>query len=602
LLATLATGVLFVFAEVKQSAVSAARQRLQLISRQLADLVSPGIPRRVATLRATATERAVLAVFAAPADSTTRSAALATLDELRTPAEPELAIALWRADGEMLLESGRFPTGAVASPSGRAIDEALLPDSAGVGPFFTIGSEAFYWVAAPVRRGGQMLGWLGELRRLGSANTARQVEALIGNGIGVFFANTTRGPWIALDGSLAEPPASWPFTGEQEYQRAPDGAHHGYATTLPGTPWAVVVEQPDKLILARPFTVLRRSTLAAILLGIAGAMGAWVISRSITHPVRELRLAAEAIARGDYARRIQLRRGDELGVLAESFNWMAAQVESTHDALRQQFEAVQSLADDLEHANRRLERAIGEAEDASRAKDQFLATMSHEIRTPINAILGYTELLRLGVAGPLTAGQEEQLDRLQVSGHHLLDLVDQVLDFARIEAGTLAVEQASARTADAIHTALTVVGPQAAARGVTFSSLCGPECSLAYLGDPPRVHQILVNLLGNAIKFTAPGGQVTVRCAPCDQDGREEESGAWVCLVVEDTGVGIPPERLADIFEPFVQVESGYTRRHGGAGLGLAISRRLAHAMGGELSVESELGRGSRFTLRLRRG
>jgi signal transduction histidine kinase len=594
--------VIFAYAEVEQSAVAAARQRLQLISRQLADLVTPGVPRRVATLKERAAAPAVRALFLAPADSAARAAALASAANLRSVAESELPIAIWSTDGTVLAESGVFPKGAITSPSGRATDPTLLPESAGVSQFFGIGSQAYYWVAAPVERGGQRLGWLGELRQAGSAGVAQQIETLIGSGIEVYFANTAAGLWVSLDGTLSQSPPAWPFTAEQEYSRPSKGDYLGYATPLTGTPWAVVVEQPERAIMERPYTVLRRSVIASVLLAIAGAAGAWVISRGITRPLRELRLAANAVARGDYARRIQLRRGDELGVLAESFNWMAEQVQSTHDVLRQQFETAQSLADDLEHANRRLERAIADAEDASRTKDQFLATMSHEIRTPINAILGYTELLRLGVAGTLNEGQEAQLERLEISGRHLLDLVDQVLDFARTEAGTLPVEQQSASISDSAQTALTVVGPQAAARGVELGSACVPESGLTYLGDAPRVHQILVNLLGNAIKFTEPGGKVTLRCTSCDQEGRAEEKGQWVCLAVEDTGMGIPPERLADIFEPFVQVESGYTRRHGGAGLGLAISRRLAHAMGGELSAESEPGRGSRFTLRLRRG
>jgi signal transduction histidine kinase len=224
--------------------------------------------------------------------------------------------------------------------------------------------------------------------------------------------------------------------------------------------------------------------------------------------------------------------------------------------------------------------------------------MSHEIRTPINAIIGYTDLLQMGISGPMTEAQQAQLERIRRSGQHLTGLVDQVLDLARIESGTLAVERSAAPVGEAVDTAIAVLQPQAEGKRVALVNACRATEELSYLGDPQRVIQILVNLLANAIKFTPEGGQVTVRCARSearqDHDGAE---GPWIRLDVEDTGVGIAPEQRERIFEPFVQVESGYTRRHGGAGLGLSISLQLARSMGGELSMRSEAGHGSTFTL-----
>ncbi|HET7320919.1 MAG TPA: HAMP domain-containing sensor histidine kinase, partial [Longimicrobiaceae bacterium] len=306
--------------------------------------------------------------------------------------------------------------------------------------------------------------------------------------------------------------------------------------------------------------------------------------RSITGPLGVMRRAAEAIARGDYSRRIELHRSDELGVLAGSFDWMASHVESTHDALRQQYETASALAVDLERANQ--------------AKSDFLATMSHEIRTPINAIIGYTDLLQMGLSGPVTEEQQVQLERIRLSGQHLSGLVNQVLDLARIEAGTLQVEHSVASASDAVETALTMLEPQAEEKKVEMSGECDTEARLAYMGDAQRVNQILMNLLSNAIKFTEPGGRVTLHCEPTSEPlPRDGATGSWVRFRVEDTGVGIAPEQLERIFEPFVQVESGYTRRHSGAGLGLAISLQLARSMGGDLSVNSVEGEGSCFTL-----
>jgi signal transduction histidine kinase len=179
-----------------------------------------------------------------------------------------------------------------------------------------------------------------------------------------------------------------------------------------------------------------------------------------------------------------------------------------------------------------------------------------------------------------------------------MGLVDQLLDFARIESGTLRMERHAASAGEAVETALTVLRPQAERKGVALSSACDGDPAARYLGDPQRVEQIVVNLLSNAIKFTPPGGRASVGCRGGDgTPAPHSRGGRWVRVMVEDTAAGIEPEQLERIFEPFVQVESGYTRRHEGTGLGLAISQRLARSMGGELSVVSEPGRGSCFTL-----
>jgi signal transduction histidine kinase len=239
------------------------------------------------------------------------------------------------------------------------------------------------------------------------------------------------------------------------------------------------------------------------------------------------------------------------------------------------------------------------AEAASRAKSHFLATTSHEIRTPINAIIGYTELLELGIPGPLTPDQRTYLERVRLSSRHLLGVVNQVLDVSKIEAGRMVVRVRPAGADDAAAAATALVETQAQARGVALTSACAGVGDVAYLGDPDRVEQILVNLLTNAVKFTEPGGSVTLTCGgarvPATDAEVEPHDRGWMYYRVEDTGIGIPPDRLASVFEPFVQVEQGHTRVHQGTGLGLTISRRLARMMGGDVTVRSTPGEGSTF-------
>ena len=270
------------------------------------------------------------------------------------------------------------------------------------------------------------------------------------------------------------------------------------------------------------------------------------------------------------------------------------------------------LLADAEAARRQAESARVEAEAANRAKSQFLAVMSHELRTPLNAIGGYAELMEMGIRGPVTEQQREDLHRVQSSQRHLLGLINEVLNYAKLETGAVRYDVVSVSVRDALAGAEALVSPQAQAKGLTLVVVgCAPEVTVR--ADAEKLRQIVVNLLSNAIKFTAHGGRVALRCdvVPNDvaaDDARandlsaEAAAGKCIRVHVQDTGMGIAADQLHRIFEPFVQVRSNLTRTAEGTGLGLAISRDLARAMGGDVTVESEEGTGSTFTLTLPAG
>jgi PAS domain S-box-containing protein len=236
-------------------------------------------------------------------------------------------------------------------------------------------------------------------------------------------------------------------------------------------------------------------------------------------------------------------------------------------------------------------RRVAESASANVAKSGFLTAMSHELRTPLNAIGGYTELLTLGLGGPITPEQLDYLERIRRSQQHLLGIISDLLNFSRIEAGHLTYEILPVPLSNVIEGVISLVEPQAAAKTISLET-DRTDSNCLVLGDRAKVDQILLNLLSNAIKFTGPDGTVRVACS---------ESVDTASIEVIDTGAGIPAEKLEAIFEPFVQLGRSLSSAHEGTGLGLAISRELARAMNGDLTVSSTEGSGSTFRLTLPR-
>jgi PAS domain S-box-containing protein len=261
------------------------------------------------------------------------------------------------------------------------------------------------------------------------------------------------------------------------------------------------------------------------------------------------------------------------------------ELHSLTDALRRQAKELESRTRDAEDARQR-------ADDANRIKSQFLAAMSHELRTPLNAIGGFTDLIDMGLAGPVSAQQHEHLERIRRSQVHLLGIINDILNFSRIEAGQIQYDLEPVPVHEIIGAVAQLIEPQASRKNVRFDhTVCPPDVFM--LADRSKVEQIMLNLLSNAIKFTEAKGSIVLSC--------RWQNRTDVALVVRDTGVGIPNDQLDSIFEPFVQVGRSLSSTAEGTGLGLAISRDLARGMAGDITVTSAVGEGSEFVVTLPR-
>jgi signal transduction histidine kinase len=357
-----------------------------------------------------------------------------------------------------------------------------------------------------------------------------------------------------------------------------------WATVRP-VGWKVFVEQPESAAFAPVRGKIWRTALLLAAFLAVGVGLSVMLARRLVRPVQQIRTAAASIGAGAYDERIELRRRDELGGLADELNGMAASLQAS----------VQSLEQRVEERTRELETALAERDEkshlleiASRHKSEFLANMSHELRTPLNAIIGFSQVLRQRLFGPINEKQEEYLDDILSSGHHLLSLINDVLDLSKVEAGQVELEVASFSLREALERGVVMVREPASERGVAVALELAPDVGVVE-GDERRLRQVVFNLLSNAVKFTPEGGRIVVA---------SERVDGTVQVSVTDTGPGIVAEDRERIFEEFRQTDVGVQQGEG-TGLGLALSKRLVELHGGRIWVESEPGHGSRFVFTL---
>lgn len=364
-----------------------------------------------------------------------------------------------------------------------------------------------------------------------------------------------------------------------------------------------------RLVMTQP-TLMRQLTIylgMSVCVLLASILLAYIFSlfsqRFITMPVLELQGTMEHVAvTGDYSIRARTASKDELGQLAQGFNEMLGRIQGQDNELRSHRERleenVRSRTRELSEANQILQRTVGElrlardrAEAANQAKMQFLANISHEIRTPMNGVLGVAEILD---HSPLSDRQRQLLQALRQSGADMMVIINDLLDFSKLEAGKFSLHISTFNLHQLLDNCITAFAPQARAKALELVCITSPEVPALIQSDPDRLRQILVNLIGNALKFTASGSIVL-------NVSLEEEEGTqgWLLISVRDTGIGIPASALDKIFSPFTQADETMTRTHGGTGLGLTIVHQLLGLLEGSISVHSTEGHGSEFIVRI---
>jgi signal transduction histidine kinase len=349
--------------------------------------------------------------------------------------------------------------------------------------------------------------------------------------------------------------------------------------------WYLIVDEARSEALRPVYAAaLRYGLMVLCALGVAVLTGL-LLARRMVRPIASLRAGAARLGAGQLEEPIVVHTGDELEELAQEFNGMADELRRSHAMLEQR---VEERTRDLSEALAHNAGLLRELELASENKSAFLAGMSHELRTPLNAVIGFSQVLKRRMAGELNARQAAYVEDIVESGEHLLALINDVLDLARVEAGRMELALEPVSIVDAIDLALTMVRERAEQHSISLSSRIEPDLPKVE-ADRVRLRQVVLNLVTNAVKFTPDGGRVEVRA--------RRASGNEVEVAVSDTGIGIPREERERIFEEFHRVtEAGAAE---GAGLGLPLTRRLIELHGGRISVESAVGAGSTFTVRL---
>jgi signal transduction histidine kinase len=581
------------FREVWTSSRENARQRMATTSRTVVDIIDNMIDRRGKQLLELATLPAIrTALLESDNDELRALASEQLLESRRGQGDGAIqAIELRDAGGQLLASSSTDTVNALDEIALHTTISRLGKDSVGVGSIYSIGSNLYFWNVVPAMRANQRIGYVAERRRFTQGlQFENQLRAFTELDMNLYFSSPGSTLWTSPEGKQFSAPFPTDSLGAEFEAEIGDRQVIGLTAPIPGAPWTLVYTVPESEITARAMLLFDRVSPFALGLMLFGGLAGWLISRGVIRPLRTLASAADSIAAGDYSRRVEQPADEELLQLASAFNRMAERVGHSHHELEARNEELRIAQLDAEHARNASDAARIEAQRANEAKTSFLAMMSHELRTPLSAIGGYTEILQLGLRGPMNDAQLADLERIRSNQGHLLTIINDMLDLSQIESGQLSVHCESVALDEVLAQVEPIVTPHIGKKKLTYVVDASVRDIKVY-ADRERLRQVLVNLVTNAARYSEAGGAINVHA---------ERRNGRVSLHVSDTGIGIPEEKLEAIFEPFVQVDSGPTRRNGGTGLGLPISRRLVEAMEGSLHVVSQIGVGSTFTLELK--
>jgi signal transduction histidine kinase/CheY-like chemotaxis protein len=453
-------------------------------------------------------------------------------------------------------------------------------------------------VAVPVHNGGKTVGVvmigtsLNSLsNEVGAVKLGERGYAFVVDDRGLLVARPHLNPSDTLQDYSQYPPVKALFAGKRGAFSFTDSDGVRWLAHLEraSNGWGTISLEPEEEVLGAARNIY---LLAWIVAGgaIAVVVGfTWVVATRFIRPVRDITHAAVALADRKWDVPVVVDRQDELGVLASAFNRMIEHMQRAYQEIE---ERVNLRTEELRRSNDQLRAAREAADSANRAKDEFLTNMSHELRTPLTTILGYVDLMTQSEMP--SAQRQAYLGSVQGSARHLLSIINEVLDLSSIEAGMMTVKPSAVKVCQLVKGVVANFQPRAVEKGLLLTSCCDDSVPAVIQSDAKRLQQILLNLVGNAVKFTERG-QVELRVSA-------DQTRNTIRFEVKDTGIGLTSEQIGRLFQRFVQVDSSPSRRFAGTGLGLFISRRLARMLGGDIAVTSQVGCGSSFVLTIAAG
>jgi signal transduction histidine kinase len=563
------------YLEVRGTSEGIATERLTNVTLQFRDLLQQS-GAQLRTQAAAAASKPGLVEFAKTHSVRARDRAVADLKYIGPQAEQVVATELRDSAGTVLLTTASAGRGLDTMSLGDVLPRTEPGDSAVIGAFRLLHDTLVYPVATPVQ--GASNAYVVRWRRIaGTRRSREQLTRLIGNGAQLFLGNVGGKHWTNFEGVVPAPPLNASASEMiQTYKRDPDRREYlAAATRIPGTPWLVAIDFPMRSVRAPVNSFVEKIELIALAALALGLVAAWLMSRRITDPLRQLTLAADEIAAGKHEHPVHIQRSDELGRLGKAFTTMAGEVRVAREGLERKVEERTSALNQTLHQLYEAQESLVRKEKLAML-GQLASGVGHELRNPLGVMTNAVYFLKMVLSSSPQKTVLEYLDILQQQITLSEKIVSDLLDFARSKPP----QRLPTDVANLTRAQLDRLG---ATNGIRVETNV-PRDLPPVLVDPTQMGQIVLNLLTNAVQAIEGSGSIAINA---------HANGGAVHLDVTDTGPGVPPENIEKIFEPL------FTTKARGIGLGLAVSRTLARANGGDLTVRSMMGQGATFRLTL---